>query len=169
MIVIDIGCARYGGDYSIEHLIEEFHPDVLYGFDPNQGPDEYPWSPNPPNGPTGPTKAGRILIEKKAAWVYDGEVRFHEAGLGSTVGKGKEMVPCFDLARFIKELPGDGHVLKMDCEMAEYTILPHLIEQDADLLLSLAWIEWHPYWEGIPEKRQPIEAALRCEVREWRY
>ena len=36
-VVIDVGCARIGAAHSMERLIDEFHPKVLYGFDPMPG------------------------------------------------------------------------------------------------------------------------------------
>jgi len=167
VIVIDVGCARYGGDYSIERLIEEFKPDVIYGFDPNQGPDEYPWSSHPADGPTGPTKATSIIIEKKAAWIYDGEIGFRSDSLNSWVTelKGAPQVPCFDLARFIVELDTNDIVLKIDAEGSEYDLLRHLIARRADALLKLAWVEWHEPDRG----RATIESEIACEIQEWRW
>ena len=34
-VVIDVGAARYGGDYSMERLIEQFNSTHLYAIDPN--------------------------------------------------------------------------------------------------------------------------------------
>lgn len=170
MIVIDIGCARYGNDYSIERLIEEFHPSIIYGFDPNQGPDEYPWLPNPPAGPTGPTTATSIVIKKKAAWIFDGEIGFQSDGLNSWVTdmNGAPRVPCFDLANFIFDIfIGKKHeiVLKIDAEGSEYDLLRHLISREADKLLKLAWVEWHEPDRG----RAQIEAEISCPLEEWRW
>jgi hypothetical protein len=172
-IVIDVGCARYGNDYSIERLIEEFHPAIIYGFDPNQGRDEYPWTPNPPGmGPTGPTHATAIHIEKKAAWIYDGEIGFQSDGLNSWVTEmnGAPRVPCFDLARFISEEmpyyePSHEIILKIDAEGAEYDLLRHLISRGADKLLKLAWVEWHQPDRG----RAEIEQEIACELMEWNW
>ena len=33
-IVVDLGCFPHRGEISIEPLVERYHPDVLYGFDP---------------------------------------------------------------------------------------------------------------------------------------
>lgn len=172
MIVIDVGCARYGNDYSIERLIEEFHPSVIYGFDPNQGPDEYPHPPNPLDAPTGPTSGTSVVIEKKAAWIYDGEIGFQSDGLNSWVTEmnGAPKVPCFDLARFILEEmpyyePPHEIILKIDAEGSEYDLLRHLIAKGADKLLKLAWVEWHEPDRG----RAQIEAEISCPLEEWRW
>lgn len=180
MIVIDIGCARYGNDYSIERLIEEFHPSTIYGFDPNQGSDEYPWPSVPSAGPTGVTTATSVIIEKKAAWIYDGEIGFQSDGLNSWVTEmnGAPQVPCFDLADFIVskwkvsfargyegefERMEEEIVLKIDAEGSEYDLLRHLINKGADKLLKLAWVEWHEPDRG----RAAIEAEIACPLEEW--
>jgi hypothetical protein len=190
-IVIDVGCARYGGDYSIERLIEEFHPDVLYGFDPSQGPEDYPWESPALDGST------LIHIEKKAAWTFDGWIGFHVAGLSGKITEGAPGVQCFDLARFITEIYADNTVqpiapepsltpeqyktgpilpeiiLKVDAEGAEYELFEHLIETGAAHLLSLVWVEWHPPGAKVnsrPDKRrESIESLLSCEVHQWNW
>ena len=196
-IAIDIGCARYGGDFSIERLIEEFKPDKVYGFDPSQGQDEYPWGPHDPAGPTGPAKATSIFIEKKAAWTFDGWIGFHVAGLSGKITEGAPGVQCFDLARFITEIYADNTVqpiapdpsltpeqyktgpilpeiiLKVDAEGAEYELFEHLIETGAAHMLSLVWVEWHPPGAKVnsrPDKRrESIESLLSCEVHQWNW
>jgi FkbM family methyltransferase len=164
VIVIDVGCARYGGDYSIERLIEEFSPDVLYGFDPN-----------PAVTVTGEALATRedrttkIILDNSAAWTYDGEIGYVDDGLNSWITERHEepRVPCFDLARFIRDLPQESEiVLKIDAEGAEYELLRHLIGTGTDSLLKLAWVEWH----GSPTSRSDrawIEAEIGCELAEW--
>ena len=61
-------------------------------------------------------------------------------------------MPCVDLAdeikRFSKRYKG-RLVLKLDCEGAEYELLTHLIARDADLLLDVVWVEWHPWKSRI--------------------
>jgi hypothetical protein len=161
-IVIDVGCARYGGDYSIERLIEKFEPDTLYGFDPS-------WE----KGMYEPAEGSRtnVVCVSKAAWTFTGTVRFLEDGLNGQIGTADHWpwTPCFDLARFIRRLDS-GHeiILKMDCEGSEYELLEHLMHTGVDERLSLAWIEWHP--RGVPdptERRASIERRLRCQVDEW--
>ena len=161
-VVIDVGCARYGGDFSIERLIDTVHPDVLYGFDPSWEQSMFtPWDGLQTN----------VVCVKKAAWTYTGTVRFLEDGLNGQIGDADHWpwAPCIDLARFIKRLD-TGHeiILKMDCEGSEYELLEHLMFKGIDERLSLAWIEWHP--RGVPdpeERRASIERRLRCQVDEW--
>ncbi len=161
MIVIDVGCTRFGGDYSIERLIEEFHPDVLYGFDPHSSLAEIEI-----DGDIGDTI---VSLKRKAAWTYDGEVGYREDGLNSwlTDDPGAKKVPCFDLARFILELPEDEIVLKMDAETAEFDLLSHLIITGADERLKLVWCEWHMGVENAEARRHVIEREIACEIIEW--
>lgn len=175
-IVIDIGCASHGGDVSIPHLIEEFSPSVIYGFDPAVGHyTEY----------TYPGSETLVIERPEAAWTRDGDVGFIVAGLGGHVDPAGRKTPCFDLADFIAIKAGNDEViLKMDAEGAEYEVLPWLVRQNADRLLKLAVIEWHCEMCGIGgngrhrdnckvdkdwwlERRERVESALRCPTAEW--
>lgn len=163
-IVIDIGCARYGGDYSIERLVEEFHPDILYGFDPN------PATTDVPAGQCDSYMSGdtAVFVERMAAWTYRGKVGYVADGLNSWVTTMKEadLVECFDLADFIERRPaGSEIILKIDAEGSEYDLLRHLILKGADERLKLAWVEWHEPDRG----RAQIEEEISCELVEWRY
>lgn len=160
-IVIDVGCARYGGDYSIERLIEQFEPDVLFGFDPAWEPEMYDHS----------AYSTAVTVSTEVAWTRSGLVRFMLDGLNGQVGDADfwPNLRCIDLARFIKRFPTDEEIiLKMDCEGSEYELLEHLMFKGVDERLSLAWIEWHP--RGVPdpaERRASIERRLRCPLDEW--
>jgi len=162
-VVIDVGAAQYGGDYSMERLIEQFEPEWLYGIDPN--PDlTFPLA--------GTTK---VELISAAAWVHDGTIGYQADGLNSWVTdrRGAPTAPCFDLARFIRELDekhNDRLILKLDCEGAEYELLPHLIMDDVDELLDLTIVEWHDFVMTDPAKsREAIEKQIRCELQEWPY
>lgn len=171
MIVIDVGCGRFGNDYSVERLLEDFHPDHLYGFDPQWTDDMLERKPFDPSGPTGPTRAMHILCQRMAAWVYDGWIgfKFDDAPLISRIQGSEVRVPCIDLARFIRELPEDEIVLKLDAEGAEYELLEHLLETGEIKRVSRLLIEWHHRDEG--KRRHAIEMALRehCQVEQWRW
>ena len=162
-VVIDVGAAQYGGDYSMERLVEQFEPEWLYGIDPN---------PNLTFPLAGTTK---VELISAAAWIYDGTVGYREDGLNSwlTNDPRAPSVPCFDLARFIRELDekhNDRLVLKLDCEGAEYELLSHLWMESVDELLDLVIVEWHPKADEAGEElRRQIESTLRCEIREWPY
>lgn len=153
MIVIDVGCAtypQYPDDESTLSLIRRFNPSVYYGFDPMA------------------TKTAifegksRVLIDTKAAWLYDGHIGY-ERGINPLRNRtaeeaGPEAVPCFDLAAFITDLSDSRIVLKLDCEGAEYELLPHLCAHGVDQLLELLLVEWH---------REPLDLPLRCPVEIW--
>jgi FkbM family methyltransferase len=159
VIVIDVGCARYGGDYSIERLIDEFQPHRLIGYDPHPSTadllDQF-------------DRDVPVTIYEAAAWTYDGMIGYVPDGLNSWVTDraDAEQVPCIDLARVIHELD-DQIILKIDAEGAEYKLLNHLHVQRADEKLELAWVEWH----GDPPDRERVrlERILRCPVEEWRW
>lgn len=161
MIVIDVGCARYGGDYSIERLIEKFEPDILYGFDPSWLPEMYDES----------AYKTTVIVSTEVAWTRKGVIPFLEDGLNGQIGDADfwPRLRCIDLARFIKRFPTGGEIiLKMDCEGSEYELLEHLMNTGVDERLSLAWVEWHPRGVLDPaERRASIERRIRCPLDEW--
>lgn len=183
-VVIDIGCARHGGDYSIERLIEEYQPHELYGYDPAAGsvqewlPGEYrtegEWLDQAEEIGAGyldteATGLRKITLHREAAWTYDGEIGFRQDGLNSWVTelRGAPKVPCVDIARIVREV-APGHldvILKIDAEGAEYDLLRHLMATGADQLVTLAVIEWHEPDRG----RALIEEGFAAPVKEWPY
>ena len=164
MIVIDVGCARYGGDYSIERLIEEFHPDLLYGFDPNPATTQKP----PGECDIYVIEDTVVFIERLAAWTYRGQIGYLEDGLNSCLTNREDVakVECFDLADFILRRPEDAEIiLKIDAEGSEYDLLKDMMVKGADQRLKLAWVEWHSPDRG----RKLIEDHIACEIQEWRW
>jgi hypothetical protein len=175
VIVIDVGCMTYGGDNSVDYLLAEYHPRELFGFDPALDADS----------DTVTDWGCPVELRKAAAWTYDGTIGFNVRGLGGHVDPDSRAVfAAVDLARFIHDLTYDKIILKMDAEGAEYTVLPHLIEQGADLKLELALIEWHCEACGLGgngrhrdgcsfdreswwERRRSVELAMRCPCGEW--
>lgn len=175
MIIIDVGCATYGGDESISGLVAEYKPSLLLGFDPGTRDAIY--------------DLGGTRVEERAAaaWTYDGKINFIIAGIGGHVDRTGAAVPCVDLARVIFEHAGEAIVLKMDAEGAEYTLLPYLVEKDVDLELERALIEFHcadcgvgwitgtdghrPGCRGdhvsLARKIEKVSSAMRCEIVEW--
>ena len=167
MIVIDVGCARWGGDYSVERLIEMFHPDVLIGFDPAK--DVAKAMPGALGLLMGDTN---VMLRREAAWTYDGEVGYREDGLNSWITDDAEApkVRCVDLARVVEEMPEGPVILKIDAEGAEFDLLEHLIATGAMARLTRVLVEWHPVGQG--ERRRAIEEGLRraeVPVEQWRY
>jgi hypothetical protein len=175
VIVIDVGCAAYGGDQSIPYLIEEFKPTVLIGLDPAIGNQRLH------------QVDGTFVIElPMAAWTFDGTVGFTVAGLRGHIDPEGLIVECYDLAGLILDCSGYEIALKLDAEGAEWELLSHLIGRDVDRLLKLAWVEYHcdvcgrgggktlNHVKGCRadplelEKRiVELESRMRCDMHRW--
>lgn len=181
-VVIDVGAARYGGDYSMERLIEQFEPTHLYAIDPNQNlslPTQRCPEHNMPD--CSPLLNGcswrptEIHLVHAAAWIETDMVGYQDDGLNSwlTNNPSAPLVASINLASFVKTLAtrhDDRLVLKLDCEGSEYELLDHLILNNADELLDLCIVEWHPKSEPAHEAlSQDIKKRIRCELREWPY
>lgn len=153
MIVIDVGCARHGDSYSIERLVDEFHPETLIGLDPVSPPY------------IKDIDGTFVYVMPVAAWTHDGVVGFKPQGTSGHIAFYAPPVPCVDLADLIDLWSSrDEIILKLDAEGAEYPLLEHLIERGADEKLELAIVEWHP-----GGNRGDIERRLRCETKEWQW
>jgi FkbM family methyltransferase len=173
--VVDVGCASQGAERSIEKLVKRFQPDLFYGFDPALVLPTFTGHGVPPHWPIG----CRLHLEAKAAWTRDGRIEFAAAGLDGTVMRAKNgygewggevhEVECFDLARFVRDLPDGEVILKLDAEGAEFPLLEHLHAQGADGRLTLVLVEWHDRWMGgdYRARRAAIVAALTCPLEEW--
>lgn len=138
--VIDIGCyAHSGGDASIPYLLDEFDPDLLFGFDPLTTDREW----------TLPGRRARIVERAAAMWTHDGTVPFERAATSSSAFPDDdrlERVSCVDVVRVVRELlekNGGGLVVKMDAEGGEYVLLPALLEAGLVPRIALLWVEWH--------------------------
>jgi FkbM family methyltransferase len=153
VIVVDLGCADRGEWFSLEALVNEYHPELIYGFDPS------------PLLNTRRRKVNGVPVklERKAAWLFDGTVEFNDdymhggpeaighgtcavgAGslgrIGTIIEHGGLTVECFDFSVWLAE--HGPCVVKMDLEGAEYPLLEHLIAQGTNRLVSELVIEWH--------------------------
>ena len=148
VIVIDLGCYEHEVSKSVEPLIEQFHPEVLYGFDPLL-----------PRSRTITIDETRCILSRKAAWTHAGRLGIRLSGTGTQVYEDPAGdVICFDLAKFIARLPAkEPVVLKLDVEGAEYPLLEHLRDKGLDLRLTLALVEWHSL----------ARVELMCPIQEW--
>lgn len=169
-VAIDIGCARYGGDYSIERLEREAFdgvaPDIIYGCDPNPVMDSMIVHYRDRGG----LVVTRLELRKAAAWTYDGEVGYFPDGLNSQIGDHPSWpkVECFDIATLIEQQGSAEIVLKLDCEGAEYELLEHLIARRADERLKRLLVEWHARPDiDHKSRRFNIERRIFCPVEEW--
>jgi FkbM family methyltransferase len=170
-IVVDLGCFPHRDEISIEPLVHEYQPDLLYGFDPwpglVEGEREY--------------EGARVVLERKAAWIEDGEIEFARVrgfrAWNSTVVRAKGTrgewsgagdvirVPCFDFSAWLSTLT-EPAVVKMDVEGAEFEILERMVDDGTDLLVSELLVEWHDdRMPGFHERREQLTARLRCPIR----
>jgi FkbM family methyltransferase len=173
MIVVDLGCFPHRDEISIEPLVERYHPDVLYGFDPWPGLVE------------GETKLDgtTIILKRKAAWIEDGEIEFARVrGLrawDSTVMRAKNSrrewagagdvisVPCFDFSTWLRSLP-EPPIVKLDVEGAEFPILERLHAEGTDALVAELLVEWHDEKMGdFSERKAALVSRLRCPLGPW--
>jgi FkbM family methyltransferase len=166
--VVDLGCAQYGEEFSLGHLIRRFNPDMVFGFDPaieTEGLHRL--------------FGTNTLLSRKAAWIYGGNLQFAAAGLDGTVVRAKDRrgewnhevrrVECFNFAAWLRALPQCELIVKMDIEGAEFAILEHVHQLKADARIETLLVEWHDRWmpasyAGI---RQRLERKLRCSIEDW--
>jgi FkbM family methyltransferase len=180
VIVVDVGCATQGPEHSTDVLIDRFHPNVYFGFDPE--PTLVERTERVQNGvtPDAAEEATVAVFRRAAAWTHVGVIEYEPSGITGTVvasmmgddpvTASTVEVPCFDLAAFLAALPSDGLVVKMDCEGAEYTLVPALIAANQDLRISTLMVEWHHEWEGQhPDLYGSAELTevIRCPVEPW--
>ena len=173
MIVVDLGCFPHRDEISIEPLVRRYRPDILYGFDP--------W-PELVEGETA-LEETRVILERKAAWIEDGEIEFARIGglraWDSTVMRAKNSrgewsgsgeiicVPCFDFSSWLRGLP-EPPVVKFDVEGAEFPILERMVEDGTDALVAEALVEWHDdKMAEFAERRASLISQLRCPVTAW--
>lgn len=185
VVVVDIGCASWGGDQSIAPLLAMYEPDNFYGFDPALDADPRVLVNTTQSVPS--EYLDRVELSASAAWLWDGLQRFEVADLGGAVNPRGLKVPCFDLARWLQRFDGDNLIVKLDCEGAEYQLLPALRATGADLLIHTLLVEWHcmacrfgiltedwTHPEGCVQdpdqwiyNRMLHEQMVRCDVERW--
>jgi hypothetical protein len=155
VIVVDLGCKSIEAERSIEPLVERFHPDILFGFDPHEMLEE---------GVS--CLDGTVVVTRRlAAWTADGTLAFNFEGTRSRPDPdGAETVACFDFARWLGLLPPCELVLKADIEGAEVAVLEHLHRTGADRRVSLCLVEWHG--AGV-ERTRSLIGRLACPVGAW--
>lgn len=124
MIVVDVGCADHGYERSLVTLIDRFHPEALYGYDPQATRADY-------------TVGGtRVVVEPAAVWTFTGTIGMAGTGTTRTI-QGSGHVECLDVLGVVPA----GAVLHLDCEGAEFRIVQRLIDHQVDLRLLI--VEWH--------------------------
>lgn len=152
-VVVDLGCADRGDALSIVALADEYKPARIYGFDPAPFMAEE----------TTEVKGVPVELSRAAAWLYDGEVGYSEAGSSSSTGNGGPPVPCFDFPAWLAALLERENkvVVKMDIEGAEEQLVPALISNGTATKLQELLLEWHD------PKTEAVMAEIPCPVRRW--
>ena len=98
-----------------------------------------------------------LNVIPKAAWFYNGNIKYYYPTKGTLAGGtlyGTKitgnvncntfyMVKCIDIREFIINLNADYLVLKLNCEGAEYDIIPHL----QGIKIDKWYVQWH--WDKI--------------------
>ncbi len=173
MIVVDLGCFPHRDEISIEPLVRRYRPDVLFGFDPWPGLVEG----------ESELEGTRVILERKAAWIEDGEIEFARVGglraWDSTVMRAKNSrgewsgsgeiirVPCFDFSSWLRGL-SEPPVVKFDVEGAEFPILERMVADETDALVAEALVEWHDdKMADVAERKANLISQLRCPVTSW--
>lgn len=168
MIVVDLGAMPHGSDDSVAPLIDRFHPDILFAFDPHPDFDE------------GVDHVGDTVIVSRrlAAWTFGGDLPFVVDGIRSGVpavaleGSASIFDPdgefgrarSFVLVAFLRALPAPV-VLKLDVEGAEYPLLRQVAALHVDTQLELVVVEWHT--EEMAHGLYAPRPQLQCPVEEW--
>lgn len=139
---------------SISILIERFHPDILYGFDP--------W-PELKDGAHYMQNGTRVMLSNLAAWTEDGLCPYlkHPSPASSTTVMGGPLVRCFDFSRWLLDQP-ESIIVKMDIEGAEFPIIEKMISDGTDNRVSLLLVEFHDDPSSILER-------ISCPVEEWQW
>jgi len=170
LIVVDLGCFPHRDEISIEPLVRQYQPDLLYGFDPWPGLVEGEVD----------LAGTRVILERKAAWIEDGEIEFAHVprfrAWNSTVMRAKNSrgewsgsgtiirVPCFDFSSWLRELP-ERPVVKMDVEGAEFPILERMVEEGSDALVAELLVEWHDdRMDDFGMRKARLLSELRCPI-----
>ncbi len=156
-VVVDIGCCDEH-DNSLRSLIAKYAPTIVFGFDVRK---------ETVTG-TREIEGVRCEVERKAAWIMDGEISYGERGSSTAVGWPGEMVPCFDFSSWLADVsvtagPYRPIIVKMDCEASEYPILGKMLDDGTDLLVAEFVIEWH----NQDSLRTPYLERLSSPVSEW--
>jgi hypothetical protein len=151
VIVVDLGCANHDNIVpSLERLVEMFQPEFIFGFDPSPRLDAN----------VKEVAGVPCQLEQKAAWLWDGEVGYHDDNTGSHIG-GARGVPCLDFSKWLLAL-GERVTVKMDIEGAEWALLTQLKVTGADSLIDKMLVEWHkPLFDN--------EFGFSCPVETWEW
>jgi FkbM family methyltransferase len=124
-----------------------------------------------------------INLIKKAAWSSDGVVRFYPGGnmpqSGGTLYKEKTTgkvnpnrfyeVESIDLAKFIKNnFTKESYIIcKMNCEGAEYELIPHLKKNNLIEWIDKWYVQWHYDKIKMNEEEHLSVVRMLPDYNEW--
>lgn len=170
MIVVDLGAAPCEACDSISLLVERFHPNFLFAFDPRLSEGVYNLDTTV------------VLPYQTAAWLEGGQVSFVPDGVASTLridGCGpllhesmwldpqpEQIVKCFDFSAWLLRL-GEQVTLKVDIEGAELVLLSDMLRTGADKRVDLLLLEWHVATPAQRTEQDRILGLLSCPVEDW--
>jgi FkbM family methyltransferase len=120
----------------------------------------------------------RVTIHNYAVSTIDGETDFycqnHGARTGSSLVKGKEGLSEFDriqvktinLANWLNNIKREDEelILKLDIEGAEYSVIPHLLENNVHHFIKIWLVEFHGKKVGASKEDRLMESNLKDKV-----
>ena len=120
-----------------------------------------------------------MIINPAAAWIIDGEIVFYygtshggsinETKITGKVNPGKSYkVKAIDIARYIKTKfkQTDHIVVKMNCEGAEYDIIPHMIKHGLNEWVNQWYVCWHYHkLKNISEQKHKEVSSMIKSVK----
>ena len=127
-----------------------------------------------------PDPRNQKIIEKKgyplmkgAAWIFDGQIKLYTGlqesnsvySTKTTGGISKDrflLVRCFDLAKYIRNnyTKEDYIIIKMNCEGAEYNLIPHLKDKGLLDWVNTWYVQWHWNKIGISELKHNVISRM---------
>jgi FkbM family methyltransferase len=139
----------------------------------NKGFEIFSFEPDKRNIHTIQSRGLKTNLIPAAAWITDGEKRFYpgkEVISGTfyenkkTGGVNKDkfyMVKTVELAGFIRKnfIKEDYIVLKLNCEGAEYDLIPHLKTEGLIPWINTWYVDWH--WKKIRMSEERHNEIMR--------
>lgn len=122
-----------------------------------------------------------IKLIKKAAWNENGIVRYYYGNTdGGTMFPSKTTgnikpedyyeVECVDIAEYIEQnfSKDDYIILKMNCEGAEYVIIPHLKERGLIDWIDKWYVQWHMNHIKLDKRKHDLIVAMIPGWKPWK-
>jgi FkbM family methyltransferase len=116
----------------------------------------------------------KVVLIEAACWNEDCELPLYEgtSPVGHTLHVEKKevnadiytLVQCIDLAKFIQEL-GRVYLLQLDCEGAEYEIIPHLFATGTMDLVKRLDVEFH--YRKLTAFDLQTQKDLEKQLKDW--